>query len=490
MLSTIRHRHRLAILPALLTLPALLSTSGFSYAQDAEQRSTLNDQQQVAVTIYNENLALVKDQRKVSLKRGTGALAFRDVSARMRPETALLRSISAPGSLSVVEQNFDFDLLTPQKMLEKYVGQTVNVIRTHPSTGAETSEAAQVLSANEGVVLKIGNRIETGLPGRIVYNDVPANLRDRPTLVMTLNNTSNATQDLELSYLTGGLAWRADYVVELSPAEDKLELSGWVTLTNSSGASYRNAKLQLVAGDVNQVRPEMRAEGGIRSMAAAPMAKNSSMAEESLFEYHLYTLGRPTTIAENQTKQVALLSASGVPVYKEFLLKGSDYYYQGSYGDLGQKMKVGTFIEFENKESTQLGMPLPKGVIRVYKRDSNGNAQFIGEDNVDHTPKNEKVRLKLGDAFDVTADKKQTDFKKIAGTSKYNYIFESAYEIVLKNAKKEAVTVTVQEPMPGDWQVMSSSHPHVKGASNTAVWKVVVPANGSATLNYRSLVRY
>jgi len=475
----------------LLALSAVTTYALPVSAQEIEQRTGLGDQREVAVTIYNENLALVKDTRKLTLKRGASNLAFRDVSARMRPETALLRSISAPGSLSVLEQNFDFDLLTPQKLLEKYVGQNVNVVRTNPATGAETTEVAQVLAANEGVVLKIGNRIETGLPGRIVYNDVPSNLRDRPTLVMSLNNTSSATQDVELSYLTGGLAWKADYVVELNSAEDKLDISGWVTLTNTSGASYRNAKLQLVAGDVNQVKQRVVVTASsVRMMAPAPEAKMDSMAEESLFEYHLYTLNRPTTIAENQTKQVALLNASAVPARKEFLLKGDAYYYQSSAGELGQKMKIGAFIEFENKESAQLGMPLPKGVIRVYKKDSNGNAQFIGEDNVDHTPKNEKVRLKLGDAFDVTADKKQTDFKKIAGTSKYNYIFESAYEITLKNAKKEAVTVTVQEPVPGDWQILSASHPHVKGASNTAVWKINVPAEGSSKLVYRTQVRY
>jgi hypothetical protein len=209
-----------------------------------------------------------------------------------------------------------------------------------------------------------------------------------------------------------------------------------------------------------------------------------------LFEYHLYTLPRATTVAENQTKQVALLSASAVPARKELLLRGSDYYYQSSYGALGQKIKVGAFLEFDNKEAAHLGLPLPKGVVRVYKRDSAGNAQFIGEDRIDHTPKNETVRLKLGDAFDVTADKKQTDFKKLSGTGKYNYVMESAYEIVLKNAKKEAVTVTVQEPMPGEWQILSTSHPATKGASNTSVWKISVPAESSSTLTYRVLVRY
>ena len=323
----------------------LLTAVSQAIAQTEEQRSTLADQQEVAVTIYNENLALVKDQRKLQLKRGTSSLAFRDVSARMRPETALMRSTSAPGSVSVLEQNFDFDLLTPQKLLEKYVGRNVSIIRTNTATGVETTEQAQVLSANAGVVLKIGNRIETGIPGRIIYGDVPPNLRDRPTLVMSLDNTGAQQQDLELSYLTGGLAWKADYVVELNATEDKLDISGWVTLTNTSGATYRNARLQLVAGDVNQVTPVM--QGAVRAMAApAPaMAKaRSEMVEESLFEYHLYTLTRPTTIAENQTKQVSLLSASGVPARKELLLRGNDYYYQSSYGELGQKIKVGVFV--------------------------------------------------------------------------------------------------------------------------------------------------
>jgi len=467
-------------------LAALLS----HVAQADELRSTLQDQRSVAVTIYNENLALVKDQRQIKLSRGQNALAFRDVSARMRPETALLRSLTNPGNLLVFEQNFDFDLLTPEKLLEKYVGKSVSIIRTNPATGIETTEQAQVLAANNGLVLKIGDRIETGIPGRIVYSDVPANLRDRPTLVMSLNNSGAAQQDVELSYLTGGLAWKADYVAELNATDDKLDLSGWVTLTNTSGASYNNAKLQLVAGDVNQVRDEMRfanrmAKGEMAMPAAAPR-----MAEESLMEYHLYTLDRPTTISENQTKQVSLLTASAIPARKELLLRGAEYYYQSSYGDLGQKMKVSVFVEFDNREASHLGMPLPKGVIRVYKKDGAGNAQFVGEDNIDHTPRNEKVRLKLGEAFDVTADKKQTDFKRLPNPAKGNSLYESAFEIILKNAKKEAVIVTVQEPIPADWKILNETYSHEKATSNTAVWHISVPAEGSAKLGYRVQVRY
>ena len=455
-----------------------------------ELRSTLQDQRSVAVTIYNENLALVKDQRRIPFASGQNILAFRDVSARMRPETALLRSLTSPGKLSVIEQNFDFDLLTPGKLLEKYVGRNVNIIRTNPATGVETTEQAQVLSANEGVVMKIGNRIETGIPGRIVYPDVPDNLRDRPTLVMSLNNSGAAQQDVELSYLTGGLAWKADYVAELNAADDKLDLSGWVTLTNTSGTSYNNARLQLVAGDVNQVRDEMRVANLQMKGEMAMAAPAPRMAEESLMEYHLYTLDRPTTISESQTKQVSLLTASAIPARKELLLRGADYYYGSSYDDLGQKMKVGVFVEFDNKESAHLGMPLPKGVIRVYKKDGSGNAQFVGEDNIDHTPKNEKVRLKLGEAFDVTADKKQTDFKRLPNPAKGNALYESAFEIALKNAKKDAVTVTVQEPIPGDWKMQSESQPHEKAAGNTAVWHITVPAEGSTKLSYRVQVRY
>ena len=205
---------------------------------------------------------------------------------------------------------------------------------------------------------------------------------------------------------------------------------------------------------------------------------------------NLYTLGRPTTLRENQTKQVSLLTASQVPVEKEFRLQGSPYYYRGRQGDLGQKLKVGVFVEFENRQENNLGMPLPKGIVRVYKQDSEGRPQFIGEDRIDHTPENETVRLKLGDAFDVTASRKQTDFRKLGGDSRYNYRFESAYEIVMKNAKPEAVTVTVAEPMPGDWRVLQENHPHEKAAADTALWKIKVPAKGETALNYRVEVKY
>jgi hypothetical protein len=469
-----------------------------AYAADGERISTLQEQEQVSVTIYNEDLALVKDSRRVTLETGENALAWRDVSAHIRPETALLHGLSDASSFRLIEQNFDFDLLTPQKLLEKYVGGKVRVIRTNPASGIESSEEATVLSANEGVVLKYPDRIES-LPAaqlaRLAFQAVPGNLRDRPTLVIRLAAAKAGEQVLELSYLTSGLGWKADYVAELSPKDDRLDLNGWVTLTNQSGTTYRDARLQLVAGDVNRVQDELRrSEPAMAKMAMATAAPR--MAEEALFEYHLYSLDRLTTIAENQTKQVALLSAAHVPATKEFLLRGADTYYRSSFGEIGQKMKVGVFVEFTNK-GHDLGIPLPRGTIRVYKKDASGNAQFVGEDRIDHTPKNETVRLKLGDAFDITADKRQTDYQKIGGgstisgsASRYKNVNEMAFELVLKNAKPEAVTVTVMEPIPGDWEILAENLPHAKAAANTAVWKVTVPAESKATLNYRVRVKY
>jgi len=460
-------------------------------SHEGEVKSTIEDQVEVAVTIYNDQLALVKDLRTIRLDNGFNKLAFREVSAQMRPETALLRSLDYPDGFRLIEQNFDFDLLTPQKLLEKHVGKKVRVIKTHPATGKESLLDAMVVSVNNGVILRIGDRIETGVPGRIVFDEVPGNLRDRPTLVMLLNSAASKPQQLQLSYLTGGLSWKADYVVELDESDEFIDLTGWVTLTNQSGATYKNAKLQLVAGDVNRVQNKYReVNKKFEILAEESMVADADMVEEALFEYHLYTLQRPTTISENQTKQVSLLSATKIPVKKEFLLQGQEYYYRSSYGEIGQKLKVGVFVEFENDEESNLSIPLPKGVVRVYKNDKSDNAQFVGEDRIDHTPKNENIKLKLGDAFDVTADKKQTHFKKATAIGKYSQAYTASFEIVLKNAKDEEVEVVVHEPIPGDWKMQDESHPHEKIAVGAVEWKIKVPAEGKAKLSYDVLVRY
>lgn len=478
-----------AALTPLCLLPALLWSHATMATTAEERRSTLDDQTAVAVTIYNQDLALVKDRRRLELPVGGLDLAFRDVSARIQPETALLRGLTEGANLKVIEQNFDFDLLTPGKLLEKYVGRPVGVIKVHPTTGEETEEEATVLAATEGTVLRIGDRIETGQPGRIVFRELPPNLRDRPTLVMKLDNGLAGPQELELSYLTAGLSWKADYVGELAADDGHLDLTGWVTLNNTSGTPYRDAQLQLVAGDVNRVRdlpsPAMAKEGMRMMAAAAPM-----MEEEALFEYHLYSLAQPTTIADNQSKQVALLAAQGIPARKELIFTGNDYYYRAQQGEIGVKLKASVFLEIDNREEANLGLPLPKGVVRIYKQDSQGKAQFVGEDHIDHTPKNETLRLKLGEAFDVTADKTQTDFVKLSGTGPWQYQFETAYRLRLRNAKPESVTVKVREPIPGDWKMLESSHPQQKVSANLAEWEIEIPAEGETVLAYRVRVRF
>ena len=319
-----------------------------------EKVTSLDDQKSISVTIYNQNLALVKDLRAIRLPAGESSLAFREVSARIRPETALLKS----RDLNVIEQNFEFDLLTPQALLKKYVGKEVTVVRNHPTTGEESRESAQVLSVNDGVVLRMADHIEMGIPGRLVFPDVPGTLRDRPTLVLHVNSSTDGLQDVELSYLTGGLSWQADYVAELNATDDELDINGWVTLTNRSGTTYPYARLQLVAGDVHQAPPEQRQLARYQQKAAVMMAEmNASMAEETMFEYHLYSLSRPTTIKDNQTKQVALLQASRIPCKKEFVLRGSDYYYQSRYDEIEKKIKIVVFVEVKTRRSIRYGNP-------------------------------------------------------------------------------------------------------------------------------------
>ncbi len=440
-----------------------------------EHLSTLSDRKQVSVTIYNDNLALVKEEREIRLDKGLNRIAWRDVSAEIHPETALFHAKGE--AIKLLEQNFDFDLLTPESLLQKYVGKQVEIIRTNAATGAETREKATVLSATNGVVLKYADRIETGLPGRLAFNAVPENLRDRPTLVVSLESPGAGMRDVELDYLTGGLGWRADYVAELDAADDRMDLNGWVTLTNTSGTSYRDTTLQLVAGEVNRVRDQMKVYAS-RAMPAAP-----AMVSESLLDYHLYTLDRPTDIEDRQTKQVALLSAGGIPVKKEYVLQGGDCY-AGQSCETGKKRKVAVNLSFENRGG-DLGIALPAGIIRVYKKDRAGHPQFVGEDRIDHTPKYAKVTLKLGDAFDVTAERTRTSYSSISKNE-----HESAWRIVLRNAKSEAVEVKVEETLPGDWKILTENLHHEKTSSSTAEWQVLVPAEGSATLEYRARVKF
>ncbi|GAB1255592.1 DUF4139 domain-containing protein [Aurantivibrio plasticivorans] len=468
---------------AAYSVAAALLTASISVSS-GEIVSSTDDQKDIAVTIYNDNLAMVREQRDIKLPKGEVELALREVSALIIPETAILRSKTEPGSLNVLEQNFDFDLLTPQSLLTKYIGRDIQVILQDPTNQNNKVETATVLATNNGTVLKIGDRIETNYPGRMVFPDVPGNLRDKPTLIVTLNNERAKTHTTELNYLTSGLGWRADYVAELNEDDSQLDLSGWVTLTNSSGTSYNNALLQLVAGDVGRV-PSMDAPMRLEALSTVSAKPRSAMREEEFFDYHLYTLNRRTTLRNNQTKQVSLLNAESVPVKKEYYLNANtqNWFYRQYQGDSHQ-LKVDVYVQFENEKENGLGMPLPKGTVRAYKNDSQGRPQFVGEDRIDHTPDKEAVRLKLGNAFDVTAERYQTEYQRLA-----NNIYQSEYEIILKNAKEEPVEVIVNEFMPGDWRMISESAPHVKESSTLAQWTIQVPPKNQTVLNYRVEVR-
>jgi hypothetical protein len=305
-------------------------------------------------------------------------------------------------------------------------------------------------------------------------------LRARPTLVIKAVADKAGEVPVDLSYLSRGLSWSADYVVDLGADEKTVNINGLVTLTNQSGITYKDAKLQLVAGNVNQVQPMLERAGGMVAMDAMP-ASAPKMVEQAAFEYHLYSLERPTTIKENQTKQVAMLAASEVPVEKKYLITNAANVW-GNYGynfGEGPRQNAAVKLKFQNDDKSHMGMPLPAGVVRVYKKDAQGNALFVGEDHIDHTPKNERVDLTLGEAFDITARAKQTNYTKLADD-----LYENAYEVEIKNAKKEKVTVDLREAFPGEWKMLDESQKHEKLDSNTAQWLVDVPAEGSTVLKY------
>jgi hypothetical protein len=437
-------------------------------------------QKDVMVTIYNGNLGLVKDVREVRLPVGLGETQFMDVAAQIDPTTVHLKSLSDPAGLKILEQNYEYDLLSSDKLLEKYVGK---VVRLYQSDG--TFHEARLLST-AGPVFEINGQIHLGYSGRMVLPSLPENLVAKPTLVWLLRNQTAATQRVEASYLTAGITWKADYVMVVNETDTGTDLTGWVTIDNKSGATYANAALKLVAGDVNRARDNRR-HGRLMELAAkaasAPAASRD-FAEEGFFEYHLYTLDGRTTIKNQQTKQLALLNAAGVAVTKHLMYYGAQDYYRTSYGMPMSNQKVSVLLELRNSKEHRLGLPLPKGKVRVYKADASGSQQFIGEDWIDHTPENERVKIKLGEAFDVVGERTQKEYRKLAPG-----LWEVEWEIALRNHKKQDQTVTVIEPVPGDWQVLHSTHAWEKPEAHTLRFSIPVPKESAAKLVYRVRIR-
>ena len=459
-------------------------------AQTIDQNTTASDRQSVNITVYNSNLGLVRETRRLTLPSGQIGLRFADVTAQIRPETVHLSSLTSPSGLRILEQNYQYDLLNPGKLLDKFVGKEITLVLRRYQNNSEIFEPVQatLLSNNAGQVWRVNGQIVIN-PTNIAemrFPDVPKNLVATPTLVWDLENGTAGLQTIEASYLTNGMNWRADYVLVVNSNDTKGDLQGWVTLMNSSGATFENARLQLVAGDVNRVS-EDRNYALAGAMAKRDMASESEFREQGFFEYHLYTLQRLTTVRDNETKQVSLLEAAGFDVKKEFVLNGQRYYYT-NYNNPGQaiKEKIGVFIQFRNAQQNKLGMPLPAGTIRLYKKDDQGNQQFIGEDKIDHTPKDEDVRVKVGDAFDIVAERKQTDYRVIVS----GHLYEYGYEIKIRNHKDTPVNVIVNEPIGGDWEVVSSTVEAKKTAAFAAQFNVPVAKDGETTLSYRVRVKY
>jgi hypothetical protein len=446
--------------------------------------STLGDQTDLNVTVYNSNIALVRDVRQLSLPTGTFSLKFEDIAATVNPATVHFRSLTEPDRLGVIEQNYEYDLLEPAKLLHKYVGKEVTLVRTYRENGETKHDdvKAVLLADNNGPVWKIGNDIVTGGYNESYrFPEVPANLYERPTLLMSLENSGAQKHQVEASYLAGNLSWNADYILTVGREDKSADLDGWVTLANTSGTAFHNARLQLVAGELNRLPAPMSMALEARDAVAVETKAAPQFAQENFSEYHLYTLERRTSIENQETKQISLLQGSGVPTEKVFVVNGQDFYYH-NYQNPGSPLKdnVLVYYKFKNEQKAGLGMPLPAGNVRVYQKDSKGGVLFIGEDHIEHTPKDETVTVHIGNAFDVVAERKQTDYKRID-----SHTWEMEFEITLRNHKDAPIVVEVNEPIGGDWTMLSSTYKAKKTAAFAAQFQVPVVKDGTSVLKYR-----
>ncbi|MBP5535005.1 MAG: DUF4139 domain-containing protein [Alphaproteobacteria bacterium] len=445
-------------------------------AQAAVEKSVpVSAQKNLTMTIYNGGRALINDVRQVDLKEGQNLLSFVDISDLVMPSSVLFKS----NGVQVLEQNFNFDLLTKENLMEKSVGQTVNVEYIDPATGVITADKAELLAYGYGgPILKIGNKIESSYPGRIIFNRIPENLSARPTLIFDVEASQSASQDVEVSYLTNGISWEADYVVELNK-DDLLDINGLVTLTNNTEVSYKNAQLQLVAGDVNMIVQSRKRKGFVEADGNAVLLAQAIREPEveSISGYYLYTIGRPTNILSKQTKQVALLSGSGIQAKRSYEYESplnyfSDYEFE--------KAKPTMYLTFKNTKNNGLGQALPKGTVRVYEKDSKDGLIFVGEDSINHTAKGQDVRLLLGKDFDITAKGKRVSFKKIDAK-----ISQAEFEIKISNAKTTPVKVLFYQYLPNGWTILSESMKSQKETSNKIYWDVSVPEQGDVILTFK-----
>ena len=454
----------------------------------ARERSDASSREHVALTVYDSNFALVREQRRLHLGRGRVALEYADVSAHIEPATVHLQALDGPEDLVVLEQNYQFDLLTPEKLLEQYVGRNVSLVRYDREAGADVRREAQVLASARGPVLAVNGEVMSLTPEeRVVFPELPPGLLPEPTLVWLLDS-ARQEQRVEVSYLTQNLSWHADYVLSLAADEVHADLTGWVTLDNQTGTSFQGAALQLVAGDVHRAASAPMFGGGVHGRLGG-MVQKPAFAEEALFEYHLYALERPTDVLARERKQVQLLEAHDIAVEKKLVLRAPSrsvprFVRAPRPGEASGLEHARIVVAIENREASGLGMPLPRGVVRAYRQDAQGAAQFVGEDSIQHTPRDERLEIELGEAFDVVAERRRLNQRQLE-----RCVQQSEWRIALRNHEDRAVVVEVVESASGDWQVLEATHPAEKRNAASFAFHVPVPARGTTELGYQLRTR-
>jgi hypothetical protein len=471
-------------------------------AEAVDEVVSSGDSQSINLTIYNQNFGVVKDTRTLTLSNGLNYVRFEDVAANIDPTSVSFISLTAPNAVTVREQNYQYDIIDPTTILSKSVGKTIKFMQltnnggTREWTGvlinsprATVSDTdGNVSERSQGLVVKTPEGIILNPIGQIELKELPPGLVAKPSLLWKLETNKPGEHKAEISYQTSNMSWRCDYVAILNAADNELDLTSWVTLDNKSGASYKQASLKLMAGDVHRVTtPEAPPAPMVDMAMEAADGMAPQFKEQSFAEYHLYTLQNKTDVMDQETKQLTLFNAAKIPAQKRFVYEPEVQQFvpmEGGYGGRNAQ-KVNVKIEVANTEQNHLGMPMPKGKVRVYKKDSDGALQFIGEDMIDHTPRDEKIRLYIGDAFDLVAERKQLNVQQIS-----DRVQRLTYEISLRNHKDSEVTITCVEHAWGDWTIMTSSHPHIKTDSKTFEFNIKVPANGETKLRYEVEQRY
>jgi hypothetical protein len=457
----------------------------------------IGERKNVELTVYNQDFALVKENRDLELKNGINKLLLEDVAAQIDPTSVHFKSLTDPSGTYVIEQNYDYDLVNTDKLMEKYIGKEIQLEQVFDGK-RDILDGTLLASGQRGTVVKINDKIYINPSGTMILPKLSEGLILKPTLEWTVSAKKEGQHQTELSYITNGIKWNADYVIVTDKDDKTLDLTGWVTLDNRSGVAYENAKLKLMAGDVHLVNPPQQNVNLIYSTGAVQSAsdKTPQFQEKGFSDYHLYTLQRPATILDNQTKQIELNHGENVPFQKIYTYDGAqlngnwENYNQRNrtapkYGTQSNK-KVNVIMEFKNSEKNNLGMPLPAGKIRVYKKDEDGSQEFVGEDKIEHAPKDETIRLYTGNAFDVVGERKQTFFKMVVA----KHVYDETFEIRLRNHKNQDVTVRVPEHLYrwSDWEITEKSQEFTKTDSKSIEFNVPVPKDGETVVSYT--VRY